>query len=187
LGALAAQFGVSTTPVREALVRLEREGVVEANAHKSFRVANLNLPAIRDFHLLHGFISGVLAERAAKCITVIQLAQLERLTERLTGAAASNDDWSWHQLNFEFHRTLNRIGGDSVLHRFLASTNRYVSRKTYPNVPGWYELATEGHAPIMDALRRRDGPSIRLIIEEHVRQAGELLIDDLRSKGGWEE
>ncbi len=183
---LANKLDVSVTPVREALLRLQEEGVVVGDAHKSFRVASVTLEDIRDFHQLHGFISGLLAERAAEKLTEEDFAELDKLDAAIIQASAEGDHVRMHNLNFELHRRINRATNSIVLHRFVTATSRYVSRRSFPDVPGWLEGAASEHGALLDALRRRDKAGARRLMEDHVHDSGERLIADLRRRG-WAE
>jgi len=186
LHSLAEELGVSTTPIREALLKLEEEGVVRGNAHRSFRVALLSLADIRDFHHVHAFLAGELAARACERLTEAQLADLHALDSEIEEAATDGDYSRMHDLNFSFHKAVNKAAPPTVLHTLIRATSRYVSRRTFPDVPGWLESASE-HTPILSAFERRDSVVVRKLMEEHVRLGGERLINNLRSLGGWAE
>lgn len=185
--ALATSLGLSTTPVREALLRLQEEGLVVGDAHKTFRVASLTLSDIRDMSLVHAFLAGILAERSTRRLTAEDLQELDRLDVQINDAARRHDAGQLHDLNFQFHRLINRAVPPSPLHRFLAATNRYISRREYPDVGGWLEGAATEHGPIVKALRRRAASRVRRLVAHHFISGGERLIEDLRRHGGWEE
>lgn len=184
---LAQKLGVSTTPVREALTRLEEEGIVRGTAHRSFRVAELTLEDIRDFHRLHAFASAELAVRASSCLTRDDFEALESLHREINAAFAASDYAAMHSLNFEFHRRINISAPPGVLHRTVRATTRYISRRSYPDVPGWLERAAVDHHSILEALRDKDTARIRDVVTNHVMTSGEQLIADFRKQGNWRE
>lgn len=182
LVALATKLKVSTTPVREALLSLEREGLVVGRRRRGFRVANITVADIQDIYWLHGVIAGILSERATQMLSDVEIDELERINEQMEIAAAANDDDLWGRLNFEFHRRIYRAAPHSILHRFLAMTTRTVSRKVFPNVAGWTAIE---HRPIIQALRTRRGGQVRRQIEGHQQSGALLMIDELERLGFW--
>lgn len=175
---LAESIGVSTTPVREALRLLQSEGIVRGGAHHTFQVNELSLDNIRDYHLIHAEISAELAVRAASTMRPEDFDRLTRLDEAIKEAVRSGENDRMHALNFAFHKAINVSVPRSPLHEFLRVTSRYVSRRTYPDVPGWREGADE-HGPIIEAMRTNDPESIRSHLMHHVIHGGESLIADL--------
>ena len=85
-----------------------------------------------------------------------------------------------HALNFAFHRYINLAVPRSPLHEFLRVTSHYVSRRTYPDVPGWIDEAFGEHGPLIDCLRSQDSERIRDQVRRHVIRGGESLIADLQ-------
>lgn len=181
LMALAEQFGVSTTPVREALAMLERQGLVVGEAHKGFRVTHLSPEDFQDVYLLHGFIAGVLAERAADRLSEQDLDYLASIEKRIKEATHQEDLATAAELNHTFHRTINRSAQSTLLLRFLAESTPFVTRRRDPFVPGWSSQAVLEHDPIIDALRQHDGPLARRLMEQHILHSGELV------RAHWEE
>ncbi|NKQ56167.1 GntR family transcriptional regulator [Amycolatopsis sp. K13G38] len=184
LVALADQAGLSTTPIREALSRLRDEGFVVGDSHRTFRVTALSHDEIRDYYLLHAFLSGVLAERAATALSKGNLAELRALDQEMRVRSDSHDASAVHELNFAFHRMINECGATDVMRRFVTVTTRLVSRRTYPEVEGWSH-SIEDHAGILEALEARDGVKAREAMELHIQNVGQAVMDDLLS-GGWD-
>jgi DNA-binding GntR family transcriptional regulator len=184
LVAIASELDVSTTPVREALLILEREGLVVRQSRRGFRVVDLSKSDVLDIYWLHGKIAGILSERATPLLSDSEIARLETLNRRMEVAARDGDDGVWGQLNWEFHRRIYRAAPQSILHRFLAMTARTVSRRVFPGVTGW--TAVE-HVPIVEALKQRDASRVRQLIEDHQRSGADLMIAELELKGIWAE
>lgn len=184
LVALASELGVSTTPVREALLILEREGLVVRHRRRGFRVVDLSKNDILDIYWLHGTIAGTLSERATPLLSDAEIARLETLDRQMEEAARDGNDELRGQLNWEFHRGIYRAAPHSILHRFLAMTTRTVSRRVFPGVAGWTAL---GHLPIVEALKQRDASRVRQLIEDHQRSGADLMIAELELKGIWAE
>lgn len=181
---LAEQVGLSTTPVREALGRLQDEGLVVGDARRTFRVAELTLDDIADYYVLHATFSGMLAERAASLLSDEDIEQLRTLDQEMHARSAAGDYAALHELNYQFHRQINSVA-TGVMRRFVTVTSRLVTRRTYPEVKG-YSHSIDDHAEIIGALEARDGKKARASMESHMLNVGAAVIDDLRERG-WNE
>ena len=179
LAPLAERLRVSTTPVREALVHLQKEGLVVGEPRRGFTVARLSAADIADLFALHAFIDGLLAERAADALSEDDLHDLSDLNTQIKESVAAEDAPRTMELNYRLHRTINRAGGPSILHRFLQDIARWAG----PSVPGWPIAAGQDHGSIIRALRQKDGPQARVLSEQHIRRAGDQVIAHLTRNG----
>ncbi|MFE7243130.1 GntR family transcriptional regulator [Streptomyces sp. NPDC057580] len=176
LVALADRLGVSTTPVREALASLERQGLVVGHAHRGFRVADLSPTDFGDAYTLSAFMHRLLAERAADRLSEQDLDELEALDEEMRTANAAHDMMRAADLNHEIHRRICQASDSPLLLRFLRETTPFVTRRQYPDVPGWFEQRSEGHGEVLRALRKRDGSTAGRLMEEHVLHSGRAAV-----------
>lgn len=185
---LAESLGISTMPVREALVTLATDGLLDALPNRGFRVARTTTRDIEDVFQVHAFVASLLAEKAASVITEDQLGQLDSIQqaiEHLFRLQIRREERATRveELNFEFHRTINHVPDASRLRWFLRASTRYVPRHFYEDIPGWYEATRRDHPPIIEALARKDAAKARHLVEDHVRRAGTLVTENLAAKG----
>lgn len=174
--ALAGSFDVSTAPVREALAILERQGLVVGQAHRGFRVAMLSPHDVGDAYALSAFMHQRLAERAAGNLTIGEVDELEALDRQMREATAAGDSERASDLNHEIHRRICLGGQSPLLLRFLREMSPFVTRRKHPDVPGWAEQRAEGHATILQALRKGDAELSGAIMEQHVLRAGKAAV-----------
>lgn len=152
---LAGQLGVSRTPVREALLQLAREGVLDADTGRGFRVSGLDSHEMREI----GAILSALEALALRSSPEIPPEQLNRLGEidRELGKARSDADHIV-ALEEEWHRTLIRGCPNQRLRRMIASLwqvpRRYM--RAFLRDAGRVSLSTQHHAKVLEALRRND-------------------------------
>ena len=167
---LAAQLGVSRTPVREALLRLTRDGVLESTMGRGFRVRAFDAAEIREV----GAILGALEALALRLSVdphparLDHLAEVDRRIEQTRGgvSAALELEDEWHRLLLEGcpnARLLDLIVSlRQVPRRYLAAYMRDAGRLTLSTVP---------HTRILQALRTGDRDAVATVFEQQWRRA----------------
>lgn len=173
LVAIAERLGVSTTPVREALAMLERQGLVNGHTNRGFFVANISPRDIGDVYALAAFIQRVLTERAASRFSDQDLDELEELDRQMRVATREGDKVAASDANHEIHRRIGLAANSPLMVRFLRETTPFLVRRNDPDLPGWSDQRMEGHAPILRALRRRDGATAGEMMEKHLLRSGD--------------
>lgn len=182
---LAQELGVSTMPVREALLRLSAEGLIETRRGRSYRIATTTRDDIVDIYWLQATIAGELTARACRRMPATDLDRLDGLQEEWRAAVADNDLDRLETINFDFHRVINLAAGAPKLVDMMRTTLRMIPRSFYSQHPEWVELATPRHQAIVDALHARDEHAANHEAAEHVREAGELMIHYFDERGYW--
>jgi DNA-binding GntR family transcriptional regulator len=181
---LAEELGVSTMPVREALLTLANEGLLVVRPRRGFRVVQLTVQDIEDVYDVHAYLSGRLAERAAANISEQTVGKLADLQRRIERATADKEPLAvLERLNSEFHREINRCAKSPRLEWFLRAATRYLPRQFYEDVPEWAQTSTQDHPAIIEALVRHDGDGARQLMEQHVERAGALVVRSLLARG----
>jgi len=181
---LADSLGVSTMPVREALVTLANEGLLEVIPRRGFRVAPMVVRDLEDAFRVHAFVAGLLIEEAAPIIPAATVAELRRIQDSImetfrSGLEGIQLAQRVEELNFKFHRTINHVPDATRLRWFLRASTRYVPRRFYETVPGWKEATRDRHGAIIDALEARDASTARRLMELHMLEAGRLVREHL--------
>ena len=180
---LAEQLGVSKLPVREALITLETEGIVDNLPRRGAYVAPLSRTDVRDHYNVFGMVSGLAAARAA---TALSAEQLEAL-EELAGQMESSDSLSeQEELNFRFHRIINRAGGSRRLRSVLLLLGRSLPTRFFGFTPGWGEVAHRDHREILRAFHARDEQAARSAMEKHLRDSADYAVRILEDVGFWQ-
>jgi DNA-binding GntR family transcriptional regulator len=176
LDQLAAEFGTSRTPVREALLALSYEGLVEVTPRSGITVTGITPEDAVDNFAVLAALSGKAAEWATARITPERLAELRDLADAIIGAA------DVVEANRRFHRALNVAAGSPRLLTFLRQAVRVVPTTYFELFPEQEEHAKVEHATLLDAIEHGDAALARTIAEAHVLDAGEALGDWLRSR-----
>jgi DNA-binding GntR family transcriptional regulator len=178
---VASDLGVSQTPVREALMALQKEGLLIWEARRGFRVAEVSRQDVLDLFGIQAFIAGELASRAAARLSDAELEHLEGLQAELAQAAISDDVDRLVELNHRIHRRINHAAGSPGLTRFLSLVVSYVPRRFFGSIPGWPQASVEDHRRILEALRSRDAQNTGRAMKFHIEHAGFLLAEHLSS------
>ena len=170
---LAAQFGVSATPVREAMLDLVSEGLVEVVRNKGFRVTQLDdreLDAIAELRTLIEVPVMALVAEACEGEIALEVERLRVVARRITDAAAAGDLITYTEADTEFHtRFLALHGNHHVVS--VARDMRHRSR-----LYGLEALAKSGilsqlsreHELMVDAALQRDGAEMSRIMSQHL-------------------
>ncbi|MCW2554774.1 MAG: GntR family transcriptional regulator, partial [Mycobacterium sp.] len=131
LDQLAVELGVSVTPVREALLNLRAEGLLELLPRRGFMVLEVTARDVADVANVQAFIGGELAARAAENITDEQLSALRAIQDELEEAYRSSDLDRMVRLNHEFHRMINVAADSPKLTQFMSGITRYAPESVF--------------------------------------------------------
>jgi DNA-binding GntR family transcriptional regulator len=183
---LAKMLGVSTMPVREALLRLVAEGLIAAAANRSFSVVSTTLDDIRDIFWTHSVLAGELTRRACLRSTDELIDALRAAREDYLEALAAKNLDRMQEANWRFHKAINAAANAPKLVLVLRTTLRFFPDYR-DDVPGWPEVAGRWHRHVLDAFLRRRPEEARKAAETHVREAGEILVAHAKRLGLWSE
>jgi len=189
---LADEFGVSRTPVREALRKLQAAGLVEIIRHRGAIVRGPSARDLREAYIVRAELEGLAAELAARWITDAELAGLNRATQMFrasvetfadhgaaTGAERIDYARDWVRANDMLHSLIQDASRNVQLRRSIADI---LDRCLRPGDASWSALshgthllrtnATQ-HEEIVRALERHDGAEVLGDMTAHVRHSGE--------------
>jgi DNA-binding GntR family transcriptional regulator len=190
--ALAEEFGVSRTPVREALRKLEAGGLVELQPNRGAVVRGLSPREIRDAYEVRAALEALAARLAAERINREQLVRLNRvqsefrmalertLAKRRGGREVGvREVGRWANANDDFHQTIHEASGNDVLVGALAQLARNfprdLSRLVVSESTAMLEANVREHEAILEALSRNDGDAAYELMQRHVERAGSLV------------
>ncbi len=180
---LAAQLGVSRTPVREAFRKLEHEGLVGQSGRKSLVVRQLSRDEVREILAIRASLEGLAAELAAEHARPAHMRGFRSLLARMDKAAAEGDTVALAELNERFNATLYTAAGSHRLTEMLDSLREQAdkfARRGY-EVPGRAAEAVREHHRIVEAIAAGDRDGAARQAREHVRRSEANLL------AGWEQ
>lgn len=180
---VAAELGISVTPVREALLTLRAEGLLAQQPRRGFMVVPVTGRDLADVSGVQAFIGGELAARAATRITDEQLSELKAIQAELEDAYTRDDHEAAVRLNHEFHRGINVAADSPKLAQMMSQVTRYAPESVFPTVAGWPAQSIKDHRRVLAALAQRDSERVRTTMSDHFMAGVEPLIDHLRQHG----
>ena len=166
------QFGVSRTPVREALQRLRQEGLVEESG-KGAVVIGITEADIDDIYEVRGRIEGLAAARCAVRISPEELRKLSETVELQEFYAARGAADSLRNLDSEFHRLIFSYCGSRTMETLLLELHRKVKlvRRVSVEDPTRARKAVQEHRAILEAIAAHDAEAAERHTALHIRNA----------------
>jgi DNA-binding GntR family transcriptional regulator len=175
--AIAAHFGVSRVPVREAMRQLQAEGLIDTRAHRLAVVRGLDIDRLIEVYDLRALIEGYLVEKAVPNIDAALLTELRRLDREMRTV---DDHPTWLALNARFHAVMYTPSGDEtaleLVDQLRSRAERYV--RLWSRGSGIHRPKEAGreHAEILKLIAAGDGPGARAAVEEHVHHTRDRVV-----------
>ncbi len=173
---LASRLDVSPTPVREALRRLESEGLVRSDLHRGSTVAESERGPTEENYRIRAALEALGAELAAERIEEDQLVHLEALNTEMAGI--TEDDPRYGELNRQFHFAIYEAAHSPLLLSLMRLL--WQSMPEGPKVLRPHAESARQHRQLLDALRRRDGSDAAATTREHI--TGSIHLEDERRR-----
>lgn len=173
LAEMTAACAMSQMPVREAMLRLQREGLLENEPHKGMRVVELSLRDARELFAIRTELEGLAAYDACEAKDPCLVADLQAINCRFIDALAVTDLTNLGSANWAFHQRIRQASGNAQLGRMLhdlwAGSERY--RMGYKLIPGRAHCTIDEHARIIAAMSIGDPEQARAAARAHIRRA----------------
>jgi DNA-binding GntR family transcriptional regulator len=179
--ALGKRFGVSRTPIREALRMLEQDGVLE-RVNRGMRVRQTSSEEVLEIYGVRAILEAAAARDAASRRTDYDLATLDRIFRTMAEAKTATPQ-EMAVINRSFHRAIWQAAGNrtlaDLLERLAVHLRRYPAT-TYLRSGRWEE-ALEEHRQLLEAIRDKDPDTAAEVAESHMHAARDVRIDMIRN------
>lgn len=177
--ALAAELNVSRIPIREALLQLEAEGLVEFEAHKGATATKLSTEQVSELFELRALLECELLQQAIPKLTE---ADLEKSEQLLAQMAAAFDDGatksSWSELNTRFHLSLyfaaNRPLTYEIVQNLIVNSDRYI--RVHLLLAGGVDKADPEHRMLLNYCRTKQIEEACKLLRQHITAAAKEII-----------
>jgi DNA-binding GntR family transcriptional regulator len=168
--ALCTRFGISRTPLREALKVLAAEGLVQLLPRRGAFVAEITQTEIDELFPIMAALEALAAETACVRMSDSHIETLRKMHDKMYVFHAAGAEKDYLRINREIHLQLFEIAGNASLtaiyEQLLVRIHsvRFVARKT----PEQWQRAVDEHVAIMAAIARRDGPRLAKLLRSHL-------------------
>ena len=182
LHALAAELGVSRSPVHHALTRLVSEGLLTVRPRRGYFVTPVTAQAVAEGYDVRLALELLAAERSVRGLAESELARFAKLLDA-TDAAISHEQWD--AANAAFHEYQIDLAGNALLSRFYRelSVNLMMQVIRGGHVEGHANLVTE-HRHIVDAFSSGELAAATRAIREHIETGRRIALDAIERAGG---
>ena len=175
--ALAVEYGISRTPLREALKVLASEGLVVLKPRRGCYVTELSEQDIDEVFPVMAVLEGRVAEEAARRASGADLARLAAIHDELETHAAANDADRFFEANQRFHTALQEIAGNRYLAQLIDDARKVIklTRRDSLRLDGRLRQSLTEHRDILDALRKKDWALAGRRMHDHLLSGREAL------------
>ena len=192
---LVDKLGVSRTPIRTALMKLEQEGLLESLANGGYAVRTFTERDVSDAIELRGTLEGLAARLAAErgCAPVVlseARACLDQIDQLLASDSLNDEAFSAYvAYNEKFHALLAEMTGSDVVQRelerviglpFASPSGFVISQANSPQARDMLVIAQDQHRQVLAAIEQREGSRAEAIMREHSRMAQRNLHEAMR-------
>jgi DNA-binding GntR family transcriptional regulator len=182
---LAAEFGISRTPIREALVQLEAEGLIRIEPHKGAVVRGASVTDIEENFEIRSLLEPILLERSAPALTAADFERIEAILDEYSAELRNHNVKRWGELNTLFHSALyaraERPQMQTIIDKLLAASDRY-TRLQLLHTDG-LKRAEQEHAQIVELCRKRRFRAAADLLRSHIQVVKASLLDLVARRG----
>jgi DNA-binding GntR family transcriptional regulator len=181
---LARHFGTSNTPVREALRRLEFDGLVELQPRRGAVVAEPNIDEVVGLYETRALLECAAAEAAARARSH-DLGPVEKILAEEAVSVEEPDERHFNACDIAFHRALSDLGGNIVLAREAQRLHRQIQAvrsRASVQLPDQPLRSHEQHLKILDAVVAHDSQLARRLVAAHIESIRDAVIHVLHAQ-----
>lgn len=185
---IAKRLGTSRNPVREALRKLEKDGLVVRQPYKGYTVVELTSRDVHDLYELRCALESLAVRRIASDPRPEVIALLRHAVEEIEQAAGQGDLWAVIEKELAFHELLCKLSGNKQLEEVYASISHRIrlilafDNSGYSNL---MDVATE-HEPLVDVIATGDVERAQEMLRDHIMSSVPPLVQrlDVRPMAG---
>ena len=180
---LAEELGVSRTPVREAIRKLELEGYVIMMPRRGTYVANLSIRDVNEVFEIRTSLDSLASGLAAERITDDELERLQRLLVTIGGYVEANDMDKIVETDMEFHDLLYQASRNTRLVGIIFNLREQLTRfrTTSMSFPGRLKATLEEHRRIVEAIAQGDVKEAQQAAEDHMEKSEQTLLASMEA------
>lgn len=178
---LSAQMKVSRIPIREAVKKLEHEGLVEKTEGRGFVVKSLSKDDVEETFGIRAILESYAAFLATERITDVLIDKLEQSIDESREALASGDMEKLMQHNTQFHEIIYKAAGSPKLYSLINTFRDFISRYRRPLLanPDYAGVSLKDHVEMVAAMRERDKEKVENLVKKHILRGKDIVIGQM--------
>lgn len=182
--ALCERYGISRTPLREALKVLSSEGLIELIPRRGSFVRSMEIEELNELFPVMMVLEGLCAREAVENCTPKDLQQLEQMHEKLENFVKEGNIDAYYEQNFVFHQAVQDLSGNKWLQRVIGDLRKVLrlARHMQLTIPGRLQESLEEHRQIMQAFSIKDPDLADKNMQNHLKQQWYSLVDKNKSE-----
>lgn len=182
--ALCERFGISRTPLREALKVLSSEGLIELIPRRGSFVRSMDIEELNELFPVMAVLEGLCAREAVENCTPKDLQKLEKMHEKLEAFVKEGNIDAYYEQNFVFHQAVQDLSGNKWLQRVIGDLRKVLrlARHMQLTIPGRLQESLEEHRQIMKAFSNQDPDLADQNMQKHLKQQWYSLVDKSKSE-----
>lgn len=181
---IAASFGISRTPIREAFRQLESEGFITVVPRKGAVVSPITDKDVSEFYEIKGLLEGYAARTACGKLSDKDIERLETLNAKMEKCAERSDVKNFFRLDNQFHDAfLTSCGNEKLcatVHHLVRQFERF--RITALSLPGRMSDSVRQHKDIIEAFRQKDSSLIEALVRANAERGRDVLVNEITQK-----
>jgi DNA-binding GntR family transcriptional regulator len=180
---LASTLGISRTPVREAIHKLEKDGLVVQRPRGGVAVRQFCIEDIEEIFGIRSVLESHAAVLATRHITLGKMRILERKVERSKQYRAKGDTEGLIRLNTEFHDTLYKSARSRRLYDMISEFRDYFFRYRVAilDVNGMPDTSIQDHTHMLEAMRARNPAKVERLVRRHILRGKDVVLQQIRN------
>ena len=173
---LAKDLNLSLTPVREALLELANEGLVDMQPHRGARVADVPVMDLTEVYLIRERLESAATRLAAERATKERCDELDACHARFVEAVGTGKREDLRTLSDDFHDAIYDMAQSPLLRRMIRSAMESAPSDTFTLIKSRAQRSIGFHEDILKAIRRGDGATAEALMSTHIRDSLELIL-----------
>jgi len=175
---LAKRFGISRTPLREAIKIMSAEGLLDILPNRGAMVASISRSEIEEVTEVIAGLEATAGELLCRHVTDEEIAQVEALTSTMREAYRDGDAPQYFRLNQAIHEALMKASRNTTLQGIYANLSSRIQRARFTahKTPAQWEQAMTDHERMIDLIRARDGTGLGQLLRDHLRSKKEVIL-----------
>lgn len=178
---LGTQMKTSRIPIREAIKRLEQDGLVEKLDKRGFVVKNVSIEEVEETFGIRAVLESYAAYLATEHIDEATIGKLEASIEAYKDAMAQGDMEKLTVVNGQFHETVYRAAGSQKLYSLINNFRDFISRyrRLLLTCQAYAELSLRDHIEMVEAMRAKDKERVESLVKSHISRGKEIIIKEM--------